>query len=78
MEGCELWGNAAGGVQVQDEGDIFLMSCSLHDHTAGKAAGVYVDASAGGLVTVGADCVFARNVRGDIVRQTEEEAAAEE
>ena len=67
LERCELWGNANGGVWVCEGGGPTLAACTLRDHTAGRAAGVCVwdDRS----VAVGADCVFARNATGDIVRQ---------
>ena len=78
---CELWGNANGGVIVWEGGDPTLAACTLRDHATGiypaDGCGVYVAFSSHGKVTVGADCVFARNARGGIVRQTEEEAAAE-
>ena len=70
LERCELWGNANGGVYVWGGGDPTLAACILRDHAAGQYAwsgcGVYVE---DGKVTVGADCVFARNVRGDVVRE---------
>ena len=69
MERCELWGNANGGVVVFVRGDPTLAACILRDHAAGVAAGVYVSSSAAGKVTIGADCVFARNAGGDVVRQ---------
>ena len=65
----ELWGNAEGGVWVQEGGDPSLSLCTLRDHSAGIAAGVYVDASSAGKATVGADCVFARNAGGDVLRK---------
>ena len=71
LERCELWGNADGGVYVQMDGDLILATCTLRDHVAGRAAGVYVSSTAAGRVTVGADCVFARNDGGDVVRQEE-------
>ena len=76
LERCELWGNADGGVVVRGGGDPTLIACTVRDHVAGKATGVYVSSSAAGRVTVGADCVFARNAGGRIVRQTAYEAAA--
>ena len=42
------------------------------------ATGVYVCFSAEGMATVGADCVFARNAGGDVVRQEEEEIGEDE
>ena len=69
LERCELWGNADGGVFVQLMGDPTLAACTLRDHAAGRAVGVYVDSTARGLATVGADCVFVRNARGDVVRE---------
>ena len=66
LESCELWGNGWGGVCVFEGGDPTLAACTLRDHATGRAAGVYVEA--GAQATVGADCVFARNARGDVVR----------
>ena len=67
LERCELWGNAAGGVFVMGGGNPTLAACTLRDHATGQyAIGVYVE---GGSATVGADCVFARNARGDVVRR---------
>ena len=66
LERCELWGNAGGGVYVLAESDPTLAACIIRDHAAGRAAGVYVDAFS--KATVGADCVFARNAKGDVVR----------
>ena len=68
LEGCELWGNADGGVYVKARGDPTLSACTLRDHAAGVAAGVFVAFDARGKATVGADCVFARNAAGDVVR----------
>ena len=73
LERCELWGNADGGVFVDMEADPTLAACTLRDHAAGGQAysgcGVYVRADASkGKATVGADCVFARNAKGDVVR----------
>ena len=67
FEGCELWGNACGGVLVCEGADPTLARCTIRDHAKGRAAGVWVEA--GGNVTVGADCVFARNAGGDVVRE---------
>ena len=70
LERCELWGNAEGGVYLEWGGDPTLAACTLRDHAAGiYAAGVYVDESAAGKATIGADCVFSRNARGDVVRE---------
>ena len=72
LERCELWGNADGGVFGLGGGDPTLAACTLRDHAAGSrtysGCGVYVHSSAAGRVTVGADCVFARNARRDVVR----------
>ena len=72
LERCELWGNANGGLIVLDGSDPTLASSTFRDHAAGRypysGCGVYVTSSAAGKVTVGADCVFARNARGDVVR----------
>ena len=55
-----------------NEGDPTLAACTFRDHAAGSKAssgcGVYVDASSKGKATVGADCVFARNAKGGVVR----------
>ena len=56
---------------MQEEGDPTLLACTLRDHAADFAAGVYVDASAVGMATIGPDCVFARNSGGDVVRDGE-------
>ena len=73
LERCELWGNAKGGVVVQSGGDPTLAACTLRDHPAGDAypysgCGVWVNVDSKGKATVGADCVFARNAKGDVVR----------
>ena len=67
LERCELWGNANGGVWVLGGGDPSLHACTFRDHTGGRAAGVYV--GSGSNATVGADCVFARNAKGGVVRE---------
>ena len=71
LERCELWGNANGGVVVIGGGDPILDACVLRDHAVGRACGVYVSSpsTAWGKVAVGADCVFARNAGGDVVRE---------
>ena len=67
LERCELWGNATGGVLVRYEGaGPTLAACTIRDHAVDRAAGVHVEA--GCHATVGADCVFARNAGGDVVR----------
>ena len=66
LERCELWGNADGGVSVDYKGDPTFASCTLRDHAAGRAFGVHLCTSSN--VRVGADCVFARNAGGDVVR----------
>ena len=72
LERCELWGNADGGVHVQEGGDPTLAACIFRNHTRGKGAGVYVAWSARGKATVGADCVFARNAKRGVVRENAE------
>ena len=62
-------GNAECGLWVQKEGDVDLVSCTLRDHAAGEAAGLYVAASSRGKAAVGAGCVFTRNFKGDVVRK---------
>ena len=77
LEGCELWGNGRGGILVSDGGDLSLVGCSIRDHAilgGGSGYGVYVRSSAAGRAMVGADCAFANNAGGDVVR---EEAPAE-
>ena len=69
LKRCELWGNADGGVCVSGRGDPTLAACIFRDHVKGKACGVYVDD--GCNVAVGADCVFARNAKGGVVRARE-------
>ena len=46
FEGCELWGNACGGVLVCEGADPTLARCTIRDHAA--AAGVHVTACAAG------------------------------
>ena len=62
LERCTLCRNADGGVEVGEDGHPVLAACDLRDHASGRATGVHVEA--GGDVTVGADCVFARNAGG--------------
>ena len=66
LERCELWGNARVGIYVESGGDPTIAASTLRDHAAG--CGVFVHRSARGKATVGADCVFARNAAGDVVR----------
>ena len=61
-----MWGNADCGIVVGDCGDLTLSATTLRDHPTGRATGVLTSAS--GKATVGADCVFARNAGGDVVR----------
>ena len=69
LECCELWGNVRGGVWVQGAGDPTIFACIVRDHAKGGCAyGVFVDSASKGKATVGADCVFARNAKGDVVR----------
>ena len=67
LERCELWGNAKGGVRVSAGSEVALAACALRDHAVGRAAGVHV--CVGGRAAVGADCSFARNAGGDVVRR---------
>ena len=67
LERCELWGNAGGGVVVKRRLTPHLSACTIRDHSAGRACGVYVRVDAG--ATVAADCVFARNAGGDVVHE---------
>ena len=69
LEGCEIAGNANCGVLVQDGGDPTLVGCTIRDHAAGGAAGVYVSSSARGKAALGAGNVFACNESGDVVRE---------
>ena len=70
LEGCSIVGNVGGGVYVYSEGDLKLGGCTICDHAASdQACGVFVHVTARGRVTVGADCVFARNSGGDVVRR---------
>ena len=66
LERCELWGNTDVGVRVTERGNPTLTACIVRDHAEGRAAGVYL--RSGSHATVGADCVFARNAKGDVVR----------
>ena len=75
LEGCELWDNTGGGVSVRMGGDPTLVGCTLRDHAVGgkeisSGCGLFVASDAVGLATA-ADCVFARNAKGDVVRQEE-------
>ena len=49
-----------------------MVGCTIRDHGAAWAGrcncGVYVAADAAGKATIGADCVFTRNAKGDVVR----------
>ena len=66
--GCEFDSNADAGVWVQKGGDPRILGCYIHDHRVGEAIGLLVLPSARGGASVGADCVFARNAGGDVVR----------
>ena len=68
LEGCELWGNEFGGVEVKDGADPWLAACTIRDHNTLGALGLLVRGTARGAATV-ADCVFARNFWGDVVRR---------
>ena len=80
LERCELWGNEDASVVVQSGDDPTLAACTVRDHVHRRAGrrvggypwsgcGVYVWDDAEGKATVGADCVFERNARGDVVRR---------
>ena len=69
LEGCTLAANADCGVFVQKEGDPYLVGCTIRDHAAGRAAGIYVDGCARGGAAVGARNNFLRNAKGDVVRK---------
>ena len=64
LERCELWGNAGMGVYVEGGGDLTLDGCTIRDHAR---IGLYVEADS--HATVGAECVFARNAGGDVMRR---------
>ena len=66
LEGTEVSGNADCGLRIS-AGEPALVGCTLRDHAAGKAAGVYVGGSARGAATAG--LIFARNAGGDVVRE---------
>ena len=70
LDRCELWGNADSGVSVLEEGDPTLSLCRIRDNAM---AGVFVHSTAAGKAVVGADCFFARNAWGDVVRDGEED-----
>ena len=72
LEGCEIWGHEKCGVYVEKGGDPTLVACTIRDHaesSSERGRGVLVAFSAAGLATVSADCVFARNAGGDVVRE---------
>ena len=58
-----------------EEGDPTLATCTIRDHALslrfkdGTGCGVLVQPSAEGRATIGADCVFARNAGGDVMRE---------
>ena len=54
---------------MEDLGNPTLVGCTIRDHVEGNATGVFVRSSAHGRATVAADCVFARNAKGDLVRE---------
>ena len=68
LEGCELWGNADGGVYVHEGGDPFLSNNVIRDHAGALGMGVLVASDAVGLCTVGPDNLFLRNSGGNVVR----------
>ena len=79
LERCEIWSNREGpGVQVLEGGDPTLIGCTIRDHSTilnhsrwayiGSGVGLYVRADAAGKATW-ADCIFARNAVGDVVRE---------
>ena len=76
LEDCEIWANLAAGVEVQKGANVALTRCTIRDHRGvfghleylGSGCGVYIAADAKCEATIGADCVFARNVFGDVVR----------
>ena len=73
VERCSIWGNHLGGVWAQQQGDPTVVGCVIRDHTWGDwAFGIHVDFSSHRLATIGVDCVFARNVSGDLVREEPE------
>ena len=83
LEDCEVWGNSICGLYVMEEGDPTLARCTVRDHAGrgdeeGSGCGVYVDPTARGNATVGADCVFARNAKGGLVGWTRCEPGAVE
>ena len=69
LERCQLSGNADGGVVIGAKGAPVVEACAFYDHATGKACGVLVEASSRGRAAVGADCVFARNAKGGVVRK---------
>ena len=75
LERCLLWGNGVHGVLLDNPGGLSLSACTIRDHA--KGSGIYVRAPFVGLfspiseLTVAADCVFERNVWGDVVRDPE-------
>ena len=76
MERCVIWANVMGGLWAE-EGDPTIIACSIRDHTEGEwAHGIRIDAAAAG--TTVADCVFARNAAGVVVREEFEAGGAAE
>ena len=81
LERCDIWSNGNDGVCVENGGDAELVACTIRDHPTGW--GVRVDSDS--RATVGQDCVFDRNAKGDIIRDAndaddlmDEEAEEEE
>ena len=56
-------------MEVVEGANPALVGCTLRDHALGRACGVFVKADSSGNATVGADNVFMRNAKGDVVRE---------
>ena len=74
LVGCEVYGNAAGGVFMVGGASLQIVCTVIRDHPPGLSSvacgvGVYVHASSRGLGEVAGDNVFERNARADVFRE---------
>ena len=72
LESCEIFGNGLNGVRKSLDGNLTLTGCTIRDH-AGRSTskdcgcGLYLEYGVAMPVMTG--CVFARNAKGDVVRE---------